>query len=57
VPSRAPRSSSGGGTIDVPTALILAPVAFVQTRVRGNVGLLVIVCAGVLGIALSAFGL
>src|SRR5262245_35851541 len=43
--------------LDIPTALILAAVLVVQSRVRGNIEPLVIVAAGVLGIALTAYGL
>ena len=42
--------------VDVPTALILATVLLVQSRVRGNIEPLVIVCAGAVGIALTAYG-
>jgi chromate transporter len=41
--------------VDVPTALILAAVLLVQSRIRGNVEPLVIVCAGAVGIALTAY--
>jgi chromate transporter len=43
--------------LDIPTALILAAVLLVQSRVRGSIEPLVIVAAGVLGIALTAYGL
>jgi chromate transporter len=43
--------------VDVPTALIFGTVLVVQPRVRGNIEPLIIVCAGVVGIALAAYGL
>jgi chromate transporter len=43
--------------VDVPTIAILGTVLFVQSRVRGNIEPLVIVCAGAVGIALTAYGL
>jgi chromate transporter len=43
--------------LDIPTALIFATVLVVQSRVRGNLEPLVIVAAGALGIALTAYGL
>src|SRR5258705_7683718 len=42
--------------VDVRTALILATVLLVQSRIRGNIEPLVIVCAGAVGIALTAYG-
>jgi chromate transporter len=43
--------------IDVPTALVFGTVLLAQSRIRGNVEPLVIVCAGVVGIMLRAYGL
>jgi len=43
--------------VDVQTLLILGAVLVVQSRVRGNIEPLVIVCAGVVGIVLTAYGL
>jgi chromate transporter len=42
--------------VDAPTALILATVLVAQSRIRGNIEPLVIVCAGAVGIALTAYG-
>ncbi len=42
--------------VDVPTALILATVLLVQSRVRGSIEPIMIVCAGAVGIALTAYG-
>jgi chromate transporter len=43
--------------VDVPTVLILVTVLVVQSRVRANIEPLVIVCAGAVGIMLTAHGL
>jgi chromate transporter len=43
--------------LDVPTVLIFAAVLLVQSRIRGSIEPLVIVAAGALGIALTAYGL
>jgi len=43
--------------LDVPTALILGAVLVIQSRVRGNIEPLIIVAAGAVGIALTAYGL
>jgi chromate transporter len=43
--------------LDVPTGLILGAVLLIQSRVRGNIEPLIIVAAGAVGIALTAYGL
>jgi chromate transporter len=43
--------------LDVPTVLIFAAVLLVQSRIRGSIEPIVIVAAGALGIALTAYGL
>jgi chromate transporter len=42
--------------LDIPTALILGAVLVMQSRVRSNIEPLVIVCAGAIGIVLTAHG-
>jgi len=43
--------------LDVPTVLIFATVLLVQSRIRGSIEPFVILAAGALGIALTAYGL